>query len=121
MALATTSNHMSRHAASRTTKDKNKPVESFIPSSPHELKKTEFALEACSAKSVKLAADFTDWEKSPLEMTMAENGLWRVAVPLAAGNYSYRFIVDGQWCDDPNCSYRIPNPFGTTNDTIKVT
>jgi 1,4-alpha-glucan branching enzyme len=111
---------MSSSVLHRTTKNKKTPVEDFLPGSPHELKKTEFALQAPSAKSVKLAADFTDWEKSPVEMTLAGNGVWRVAVPLAVGNYSYRFIVDGQWCDDPCCSYRIPNQFGTTNDTIKV-
>jgi 1,4-alpha-glucan branching enzyme len=110
---------MSRSASVRT-KNKNRPVENFLPGSPQELKKTEFALQVGHARSVQLAADFTDWEKSPLEMTRAENGVWRVVVPLAAGNYSYRFIVDGQWCDDPQCGYRIPNPFGTTNDTRKV-
>jgi 1,4-alpha-glucan branching enzyme len=111
---------MSRRAASRMTRNKNSPVEEFTPSSPHELKPTEFSLEASSAKAVQLAADFTDWEKSPLEMTRAEHGVWRIMVPLAVGNYSYRFIVDGQWHDDPHCDYHIPNPFGTTNATRKV-
>ena len=110
---------MSRHA-SRTMQNKKKSEEAFRSASPHELKKTEFSLTALSANSVKLAGDFTNWEKSPLEMTKADNGLWRIEVPLASGNYSYRFIVDGQWCDDPNCSRRIPNPFGTTNGTRQV-
>jgi 1,4-alpha-glucan branching enzyme len=112
---------MSRSAPRRPTQNKNSPAETFKPGSPHELKETEFSLEAFSAKSVKLAADFTDWEKSPLEMAKAGNGVWRVVVPLANGNYSYRFIVDGQWQDDPHCNYHIPNPFGTTNATRKVT
>jgi 1,4-alpha-glucan branching enzyme len=111
---------MSRHDASRAIQNKKSPAATFKPGSPHELKKTEFSLEALSAKSVKLASDFTDWEKAPLEMSKTKNGVWRVEVPLASGNYSYRFIVDGEWCDDPNCAYRIPNPFGTTNDTRKV-
>jgi 1,4-alpha-glucan branching enzyme len=111
---------MSRRAANHMTRSKNNPIETFTTGSPHELKQTEFSLKAFSAKSVQLAADFTDWEKSPVEMIRAENGVWRVVVPLASGNYSYRFIVDGQWCDDPNCAYRVPNSFGTTNDTRKV-
>jgi 1,4-alpha-glucan branching enzyme len=104
----------------KTIQSKKTSVENFMPGSPHNLKKTEFSLEASSAKSVKLAADFTDWDKSPLEMTRAENGIWNVAVSLAVGNYSYRFIVDGQWADDPKSLYHIPNSFGTTNSTIKV-
>ena len=111
---------MSRHANSRATQNKKNPVKTFKSNLPNELKRTEFSLEALSAKSVKLAGDFTDWEKSPLEMTKANNGVWRVEVPLASGSYSYRFIVDGQWRDDPNCVSRIPNPFGTTNDTRKI-
>jgi 1,4-alpha-glucan branching enzyme len=111
---------MSRHDARRATQNGKTPVETFKPGSPHELKKTEFSLEALSAKSVKLAGDFTDWEKAPLEMTKAKNGIWRVEVPLASGNYSYRFIVDGQWSDDPQCNYHIPNSFGSQNATRKV-
>jgi 1,4-alpha-glucan branching enzyme len=111
--------HMSRSAA-RTTRSKNCPIENFKSSSPREVKQTEFFLEVLSAKSVRLAADFSDREKFPLEMSKSENGIWRVVVPLASGNYSYRFIVDGQWCDDPHCVYRIPNSFGPIKATRKV-
>ena len=111
---------MSHRDNHRTTQNRKNPVETLKPGSTQELKRTEFSLEALSAKSVKLAGDFTNWEKAPLEMTKANNGVWRVEVPLASGNYSYRFIVDGQWRDDPNCASRIPNPFGTTNGTRKV-
>lgn len=83
-------------------------------------RKITFRLEAQSAHSVKLAADFTDWEKSPLKMTKHAKGVWQTAVPLTAGHYSYRFIVDGQWHDDPLCSQRETNPFGTTNAVIDV-
>jgi Glycogen recognition site of AMP-activated protein kinase len=82
--------------------------------------KITFRLEAPSAHSVKLAADFTDWEKSPLKMTKRAKGVWETAVPLAAGHYSYRFIVDGEWHDDPLCPQRETNPFGTTNAVIHV-
>jgi Glycogen recognition site of AMP-activated protein kinase len=85
-----------------------------------ELKITDFHLEAPLAKSVKLAADFTDWEKYPLDMIKTENGVWFTIVPLAPGNYSYRFIVDGKWCDDPHSAKRTPNPFGTANSAVEV-
>jgi Glycogen recognition site of AMP-activated protein kinase len=83
--------------------------------------KITFRLEAPSAHSVKLAADFTDWEKFPLKMAKHAKGVWQTVVPLAAGHYSYRFIVDGQWQDDPHCPQREQNPFGTTNAVIDVT
>jgi Glycogen recognition site of AMP-activated protein kinase len=85
-----------------------------------ELKQIEFTLEAPEAGSVKLAADFTDWEKYPLDMIQGENGVWFTVVPLAPGHYSYRFIVDGQWCDDPRSNLRVENPFGTSNAVRQV-
>ena len=84
------------------------------------LKNTEFHLEAPAAGSVKLAADFTDWEKSPLDLIRSEDGVWFAIVPLLPGSYAYRFIVDGQWCDDPQPWQRIANPFGTTNAVVSV-
>jgi len=80
----------------------------------------KFILDAPTAHLVKLAADFTQWEKSPLEMTKSENGLWQAVVPLPPGNYSYRFIVDGHWCDDPRSTKKVANPFGTTNSVVCV-
>ena len=85
-----------------------------------ELKRTEFHLEAPSAGSVKLVADFTDWEKFPLDMVKSEDGVWFANVPLPPGHYPYRFIVDGEWCDDPHPALREPNPFGTDNAVMNV-
>lgn len=88
--------------------------------SRHSTAKTEFHLEAPQARSVKLAAEFTDWEKSPLDMSKAADGVWHAAIPLPPGDHSYRFIVDGQWCDDPHPAWCVPNPYGTFNAVVKV-
>jgi Glycogen recognition site of AMP-activated protein kinase len=86
-----------------------------------ELKTTEFHLEAPFAESVKLVADFTAWEKFPLDMIKSEDGVWHITVPLRPGHYSYRFIVDGEWCDDPSPSLRLHNnPFGWSNAVMEV-
>jgi len=86
-----------------------------------ELKSTEFHLEAPFAQSVKLAADFTDWEKFPLDMIKSVDGVWYATVPLPPGHYSYRFIVDGEWCDDPRPILRLHNnPFGRANAVVDV-
>jgi Glycogen recognition site of AMP-activated protein kinase len=83
--------------------------------------KVEFSLEAPFAQSVKLAADFTDWEKFPLDMIKSENGVWHTLVPLPPGDYAYRFIVDGRWCDHPHPARRITDQFRTTKTVMKVT
>jgi hypothetical protein len=86
-----------------------------------EPKRTEFHLLAPFAKSVKLAADFTNWEKSPIDLIKSEDGVWHTVIPLPPGHYLYRFIVDGRWCDDLHLALREPNPFGTTNAVVNVT
>lgn len=85
-----------------------------------ERKITKFRFEAPEAKLVKLAADFTGWEKTPIEMVKTDNGIWATVVPLPPGHYAYRFIVDGQWCDDPYPVRSMPNPFGTNDSVIEV-
>ncbi|HEY1717885.1 MAG TPA: glycogen-binding domain-containing protein [Verrucomicrobiae bacterium] len=107
---------VSKRQAARTVSSKN----SVAPKNA-ELKKVEFHLEAPSAKSVKLAADFTDWEKFPIDMIKTESGVWFTDVPLSPGRYSYRFIVDGLWRDDPRPALRVSNPFGTANAVLNVT
>ena len=86
-----------------------------------ELKTTEFHLEAPFAESVKLAADFTDWDQFPLDMIKSEDGVWYTTVPLPPGHYSYRFIVDGEWCDDPSSVLHLhDNPLGRANAVVEV-
>lgn len=82
---------------------------------------TEFHLEAPAARSVQLVADFTDWESSPLDLIRAEDGVWFIIVPLLPGRYNYRFIVDGQWQDDPRPAQLAVNPFGSVDAVINVT
>lgn len=84
------------------------------------LRNTEFRMEAPEAKTVKLAGDFTEWEKAPLDMVQSYDGTWFTIVPLLPGTYSYRFIVDGQWLDDPQCAKHVPNPFGSEDAVLSV-
>lgn len=80
-----------------------------------------FRLEAPHAGTVKLAADFTSWEKRTLDLRPAQDGTWRITVLLPPGRYAYRFLVDDEWHDDPSCSQYEISPFGTRNAVIEVT
>ena len=39
---------------------------------------------------------------------------------LKPGTYRYRFLVDGEWRDDPECELRVANPFGTQDALLLV-
>lgn len=79
-----------------------------------------FRLEAPGASTVKLVADFTGWEKRALDLCKDEEGVWEITVALSPGRYPYRFLVDGEWHDDPQCPQCEANPYGTTNAVIEV-
>ena len=72
-----------------------------------------FRFAARDASSVLLVGDFTHWQKGGIPMRKDKNGVWEASVALAPGKHSYRFIVDGEWRDDPECKLRVPNPFGS--------
>jgi len=83
-------------------------------------KTTEFRFYAPGAKAVNLAGDFNQWDTQSLAAKKSRKGLWRVKVALDSGKYQYKFFVDGQWQNDPNCTVCVPNAFGTSNCTIDL-
>jgi 1,4-alpha-glucan branching enzyme len=84
------------------------------------LKKQTFRLIDPEAERVLLAGDFTQWQKGAIPMRNEGNGLWTQTVDLGPGTYSYLFIVDGEWRDDPECTIRVANPFGGQNMVRQV-
>lgn len=58
------------------------------------------------AKQVVLSGNFNAWNTGELLMEKKEDE-WRAPYVFGAGNYEYKFIVDGRWMIDPN------NPFTT--------
>jgi 1,4-alpha-glucan branching enzyme len=83
-------------------------------------KSQTFSIMAPSARTVVLVGDFTNWQENPIQMEKADGGVWSTSVELTPGTHQYRFIVDGQWCEDPGCAQRAPNPFGTQNSVRQV-
>jgi 1,4-alpha-glucan branching enzyme len=79
-----------------------------------------FSFHAPDAMSVQLVGDFTHWQKSPINLQKAEGGVWRTKVTLPPGVYHYRFLVDGQWRDDPECTLRVDNTHGGENAVRQV-
>jgi 1,4-alpha-glucan branching enzyme len=79
-----------------------------------------FSITAPGANNVALAGDFTNWQQRPIPMKPQGGGRWQATVALPPGTHHYRFIVDGQWRDDPDCAIRVPNPYGTQNAVRRV-
>lgn len=76
------------------------------------VKRQTFRFSAPNATSVMLVGDFTHWQQQPIPMRKEQDGIWLASVDLPPGKHTYRFIVDSEWQDDPECTVRVPNPYG---------
>ncbi|MDA0748247.1 MAG: glycogen-binding domain-containing protein [bacterium] len=82
-------------------------------------KRVYFKLENQEAEHVALAGSFNEWDPEARVLKRGEEGVWRTFLSLEPGVYQYRFVVDGQWQNDPEASV-VSNPFGTTNNVRMV-
>jgi len=39
---------------------------------------------------------------------------------IARRNHDYRFIIDGEWLEDPSADAKQPNPFGSCKPVVSV-
>lgn len=83
-------------------------------------KKQTFSFTAPTAMSVQLVGNFTNWQQRPINLQKSPNGVWHATVELEQGEHHYRFLVDGQWRDDPECAMHVPNSFGSENMVRRV-
>ena len=80
----------------------------------------EFVTLYPRAESVKIAGDFNNWQPIETEMERVDDGKWCIKMPLTAGRYRYRLVVDGQWQQDPYNEHTEMNPFGEYNSVLEV-
>ncbi|MBI3912539.1 MAG: isoamylase early set domain-containing protein [Armatimonadetes bacterium] len=78
-------------------------------------KRVMFRLEAPEARQVALAGSFNDWRPDATLLQKDTRGTWRTQLSLPQGCYEYRYVVDGEWRDDPSATEFAPNPFGGSN------
>jgi len=82
--------------------------------------KVAFSLSSPDAKEVILMGDFNQWNPKVHPMKKNKTGVWEKVTLLFPGTYEYRFVVDGQWENDPNNAQTRTNQFGTKNNFIVV-
>jgi 1,4-alpha-glucan branching enzyme len=83
-------------------------------------KPTEFRLYAPSAKKVFLVGSFNNWNAKKAAAKKDSRGTWRAKISLKPGRHEYKFLVDGQWWNDPACTTFISNSFGSQNCVMDV-
>lgn len=54
-----------------------------------------------TAQKACIAGSFNDWHPSVTPMIRLHDGKWAKELAMPPGRYEYRFVVDGEWVDDP--------------------
>lgn len=83
-------------------------------------RKVTFSLESTDADEVIVTGDFNNWDPKKHPMEKDENGNWIKTVMVLPGKYEYKFLVDGQWKEDPKNKELSFNCFGTYNNILNV-
>ena len=84
-------------------------------------RRVTFSFESSDAKEVILMGDFNNWNAKKHPMKSNGNGMWNKSVVIPPGRYEYKFLVDGEWREDPRNDQVCPNRFGTQNNVINLT
>jgi len=84
-------------------------------------RKVTFSLEAAEAGEVFLMGNFNDWNPKIHPMKADGNGIWNKTVIIPPGKYEYKFLIDGDWIEDPQNDQTCPNCFGTLNSVFNLT
>ena len=72
------------------------------------------------AKKVYLAGEFNDWDPQARRMSRVKDRTFRATLDLGSGQYEYKFVVDGDWQNDPDAEGQTVNQYGTLNSVVCV-
>jgi 1,4-alpha-glucan branching enzyme len=98
-----------------------KPVGLLLERFPNpDKKRICLELYAPEARVVFVAGSFNGWQQSSMPLQKQAGDRWVVELMLDPGKYEYRFVVDGEWTDDPLSSAYVSNPFDGLNGVLLV-
>jgi 1,4-alpha-glucan branching enzyme len=86
---------------------------------PHE-ERISLELYAPEAQAVFVAGTFNNWQLSTMPLQRQFCDRWVAELKLGPGMYEYRFIVDGEWRNDPWSRAYVANAFGGLNCILLV-
>ncbi|WP_353780028.1 hypothetical protein [Winogradskyella sp. 3972H.M.0a.05] len=71
------------------------------------------------AKTVILSGTFNRWDESIYKMNKVDDG-WELTLQLKPDIYEYKFIVDGEWIEDPDNPAKKKNEYHGYNSLINI-
>jgi 1,4-alpha-glucan branching enzyme len=83
-------------------------------------RQVQFKYNNGKASSVFLVGDFNAWDHKKHEMNENDYGIYSQTLMLPPGSYQYKFLVDGQWENDPLNKMTAVNSLRGLNNVIHV-
>ncbi|MEW6555862.1 MAG: glycogen-binding domain-containing protein [Elusimicrobiota bacterium] len=74
-----------------------------------------------TAENVFLAGSFNDWSTTKNLLKQVKQDVWEIVLPLDAGKYQYKFVVDGNWTPDAENPNTADDGYGGQNAIVEVT
>ncbi len=94
---------------------------SEAPGSPREV---VVRFKDATAGDVRIAGDFNGWVPDrgvrSLIASEGQTRVWTKVLTLEPGTYQYRYVVDGEWREDPANPQSAPGPTGQPNSILHV-
>ncbi len=72
-----------------------------------------------NAEKVVLAGSFNRWNGDVYQMEKRSNG-WALKLELPPGTYEYKFVIDGEWIEDPANNQKVRNEYWGFNSVIEI-
>jgi hypothetical protein len=72
-----------------------------------------------NAKAVYLAGSFNNWGAHELQMDPTPSG-WVVEIYLSEGTHTYKYVVDGNWVQDPDNPLQVPDGGRGYNSMLRI-
>jgi chromosome partitioning protein len=113
---------MENPATEKTSTEKSleKRMDEILKEALPKLNEITLTVKAPEAKEVYLAGEFNNWKLDENSRMEQNNGFWSKRINLNNGKYRYRFVIDGNWSEDPDNPLKQLNPYGTMDSLLEV-
>lgn len=107
-------------AAKTIEKTFEKRMSEILQNELPKLNSVVLTVQAPGAKEVYLAGEFNNWKLDENSRMEQVNGCWIKHLDLSNGKYRYRFVIDGNWSEDPANPLTQLNTYGTLDSLLEV-
>jgi len=108
------------HLAQNTRPKEKRPLRLLPEHTAPTKRSVVVKLNHSDANSVTVAGTFNGWHPETTPLRRVQQDEWLTELFLEVGVYEYRFLVDGQWVDDPAAQGYVPNGLGGQNARLEV-